>query len=79
MINCEVFLTLTRSPNYVLTNRTYREAVGGNNSVVGINHLTNATFRITNTKLYVPVVTLSTEDDNNLLQQLKIEFQRTIK
>ena len=25
---------------------------------------TNATFQITDTKLYVPVVTLSTEDDN---------------
>ena len=32
---------------------------------------TNATFQITNTKLYVQVVTLSTEDDNKLLEQLK--------
>ena len=34
---------------------------------------------ITNTKLYVPVVTLSTQDNANLFQQLKSEFKRTIK
>ena len=39
---------------------------------------TNATFQITDTKLYVPVVTLSTEDDN-FLEQLKSGFKRTIK
>ena len=32
---------------------------------------TNATFKIKNTKLYVPVVTLSAENDNKLLEQLK--------
>ena len=34
---------------------------------------------ITDTKLYVPVVTLSTEHDNKLLEQLKTGFERTIK
>ena len=29
--------------------------------------------------MYVPVVTLSTEDDNNFLEQLKSGFQKTIK
>ena len=29
--------------------------------------------------MYVPVVTLSTEDDNNFLEQLKSGFKRTIK
>ena len=29
--------------------------------------------------MYVPVVTLSTEDDNNFLEQSKSEFKRTIK
>ena len=28
--------------------------------------------------MYVPVVTLLTEDDNTLLKQLKTEFKRTI-
>ena len=36
------------------------------------------TFAITDTKLYVPVVTLSTKDNANLLQQLKSDFKRTI-
>ena len=44
-----------------------------------INNPTNAIFKITDTKLYVPVVTLSTKDDNNFLEQLKSGFKRTIK
>ena len=36
-------------------------------------------FKITDTKLYVSVVTLSTQDDNKLLEQLKTGFKRTIK
>ena len=43
--------------------------------------ITNSTgagrFTITNTKLYVPVVTLSTQDNAKLLQQLKSGFKRT--
>ena len=35
-------------------------------------------FKITETKLYVPVVTLSTKDNAKLLQQLKLGFKRTI-
>ena len=35
-------------------------------------------FTITETKLYVPVVTLSTEDNAKLLQQLKSNFKRKI-
>ena len=44
--------------------------------------ITNSTgagkFAITETKVYVPVVTLSTEDKSKLLQQLKSGFKRTI-
>ena len=36
-------------------------------------------FKITETKLYVPVVTLSTQYNAKLLQQLKFGFKRTIK
>ena len=36
------------------------------------------TFAITNTRLYVLVVTLSTEGNTKLLQQLNSEFKRTI-
>ena len=35
-------------------------------------------FAITDTKLYVPVITLSTQDNSKLLQQLKWGFKRTI-
>ena len=35
-------------------------------------------FKITETKLYVPVVTLSAQDNAKLLQQLKSGFKRTI-
>ena len=35
-------------------------------------------FGITETKLHVPLVTLSTEDNAKLLQQLKSGFKRTI-
>ena len=37
-----------------------------------------ATFTITETRLYVPVVTLSTQDNAKLLPQLKSGFKRTI-
>ena len=44
--------------------------------------ITNSTgegkFAITETKLYVSVVTLSTKDNAKLLQQLKSGFKRTI-
>ena len=44
--------------------------------------ITNSTgegkFTITGTKLYVPVVTLSTKDNAKLLQQLKSGFKKTI-
>ena len=36
-------------------------------------------FTITDTKLYVTVVTLSTQDNAKLFQQLKSGFRRTIK
>ena len=36
------------------------------------------TFAITDTKLYVPVVTLSTQENSKLLQQLKSGFKRVI-
>ena len=38
-----------------------------------------ATFKIKGTKLYVPVATLSKENDTKLLKQLKTGFKKTIK
>ena len=47
-------------------------------ALAALKALTNPTFTITDTKLYVPLVTLSTQDDNQLLEQLKTRFKRTI-
>ena len=46
--------------------------------MVLINCEVNATFAITDTKLYVPVVTLSTQENTKFLQQLKSGFKRVI-
>ena len=44
--------------------------------------ITNSTgegkFKITETKFYIPVVVLSTQDSAKLLQQLKLGFKRTV-
>ena len=84
LINCEINLILTWSENCVLTSKVTRDKFIGtgtdeNPQFPEINNPTNATFKITDTKLYVPVVTLSTKDDNNFLEQLKSGFKRTIK
>ena len=44
-----------------------------------VNVPENAIFHITDTKLYVPDVTLSKENDIKLLKQFKTGFKRTIK
>ena len=64
-------MTLAWSENFVLTDITTqaaRAAQGGNPARPAINAPTNATFQITDTKLYIPVVTLSTENDKKLLE-----------
>ena len=72
LINCEVSLTLTWSEKCVLTRKATREAdPDADPAVAGINNPTNAVFKIIDCKLHVPVVTLSAEDDNKLLEQLK--------
>ena len=62
--NCEINLDLNWSNNCVIV------------ATVVANQ--GATFSITDTKLYVSVVTLSTQDNTNLLEQLKSGFKRTI-
>ena len=42
------------------------------------NSTGEVTFAITDTKLYVPVITLSTQDNSKLLEQLKSGFKRII-
>ena len=76
LINCEVELILTWSKNFVLADMTVRAAQGDNPAIVAP---TGLEFQITDTKLYVPVVTLSKENDIKLLEQLKSGFKKTIK
>ena len=64
LINCEVKLILTWSASCVII---YTDIANQ-----------NPTFTITETNLYVPVVTLSTQDNAKLLPQLKSGFKRTI-
>ena len=55
---------------------TRRNAQGNNPAIVPPAELE---FKITDTKLYVPVVSLSKENDIKLLEKLKSGFKRTIK
>ena len=48
-------------------------------AVVAIDNPINPTFKIADTKLYLPVVTLSTENDKTFLEQLRTGLERTIK
>ena len=86
LINCEISLTLSWYEKCVLISKATRNARGANPNnnhplplINAINNLRNAVFKITVCKLYVPVVTLSSEEDNELLNQLKSGFERTIK
>ena len=64
LINCEVNLILTWSSTCVLISTNVQNQ--------------NATFAITDTKLYVLIVTLSTQENTKFLQQLKSGFKRVI-
>ena len=80
LINYEINLILTWSENCVLTSKATRDANPDvNPAIAAVNYPTKAIFQITDTKLYVPVVTLSTKGDNNFLEQLKSGFKGTIK
>ena len=64
LINCEIELILDWSANCVIISTNNANQV--------------PTFTITETNLYVPVVTLSTQDNAKLLPQLKSGFKRTV-
>ena len=80
IINSEVELILTWIKNCVLIDKWTREAnYDADPNVYKINNPENAIFEIKDTKLYVPVVTLSKEDNIKHLEQLKSGFKRTIE
>ena len=64
LINCEIELDLSWTKDCVLIEQ--------NNSITGVS------FAITSTKLYVPVVTLSINDNIKFSETMKQGFKRTI-
>ena len=81
LVHCQISLTLTWSANCVTTSKATRKAdPDADPAVAGINNPTNAVFKITDCRLYIPVVTLSPEYDNKplTLEQLKTGFKGTI-
>ena len=62
LINSEINLILTWSNKSVLSNDAAQAT----------------TFAMTDTKLYVPVVTLSAQDNGKLLQQLESYFKKQL-
>ena len=64
LINCEITLLLSWSASCIIVSNDVANQ--------------NATFPITDTKLYVPVVTLSQQDNEKLLEQLQSSFERVI-
>ena len=69
LITCEVELILTWFKNCVLIEKLTREAdYGANPDVYETDNPKNEIFEITDTKLHVPVITLSKENDIKLLE-----------
>ena len=64
----------------MIISKATRDADPDEDPVVdAVNNQTNAVFKTKDENLYVPAVTLSTQDDDKLLGQLKSGFKRTIK
>ena len=74
LISCEVSLELKWDKNCIITSLEQRDIGGGNRD----NAPTGATLAINDYKLYVPVVTLSKDDEIKLLTNLKSGFKREI-
>ena len=68
LINCKIELSLRWIENCILTSAL----IDANANNTGAD---SATFKITDAKLYVPIVTLSAEDNAKLLDQ---RFKRSI-
>ena len=70
LINCKIILELNWNNNCVIYGAdTY---AGGDNT-----NNREKTFRITRTKMYVLIVTVSTKDNVNLTKQLNEGFKRS--
>ena len=77
LISCEVSLELKWNKNCVITSLEERQIDAGP-PVVRDNSPTGAALAIIDCKLYIPVVTLSKDDEIKLLTNLKSGFKREI-
>ena len=77
LISCEVSLELKWNKNCVITSLEERQVDAGS-LVVRDNSPTGATLAINDCKLYIPVVTLSKDDETKLLTNLKSGFKKEI-
>ena len=75
LISCEVSLELKWNKNYVITSQQTGINLDGANTAAP----TGATLAINDCKLYIPVVTLSKDDEITLLTNLKSGFTREIE
>ena len=86
LINCKIELILNWSTNCVKLSNTRRNAIAAtelsaanlSNVKAAVNISTiNATFPITDTKLYLPVVTLLAENDKKVFRTIKNRIQKS--
>ena len=77
LISCEVSLELKWNKNCIITSLERREVDAGP-PILRDNAPTGATLNINDCKLYVPVVTLSKNNEIKLLTNLKSGFKREI-
>ena len=84
LINCEIELDLLRSKKCIKPEISITPAVSGNPNAtppvpdVAAIRTTSATFQVDIARLYVPVVTLSINDNIKFLENIKQGFKRTI-
>ena len=75
LISCEVSLELKWNKTCVITSQQIGVNLDGGNTAA----LTNATLAINDCKLYIPVATLSKDNEIKLLTNLKSGFTREIE
>ena len=84
LINCEIELDLKKTKNCVISEISKTTEFYANPNANPLNPLlqaaiaTGASFQINNGKLYVPVATLSINDNIKFLENMKQGFKRTI-
>ena len=77
LINCEIEVVLSLSKNCIIFEISRTIAVVGDNPAEAAL-TTGTTFQISNSKLYVPAVTLSTNNNIKFFEHLKQGFTRTV-